>query len=78
MTDTLLIAFLAILILGPRRFPELARQLGRILAELRRTKAGFVAQLQAEAGGPSQRLVSAGPSNIPEPPVVSNGAHDNA
>lgn len=78
MTDTLLIAFLAILILGPRQLPQLARQLGRILAELRRTKADFVAQFRAEAGGPSQRPASPGPTNISERPARSNGVPDNA
>jgi Sec-independent protein translocase protein TatA len=78
MTDTLLIVFFAILILGPRQLPQLARQLGRILAELRHTKADFVAQFRAKAGGPSQRPVSLGPTNISEPPAQSTGVPDNA
>ena len=78
MTDTLLIALLVILVLGPRKLQQLAHQLGRILAEFRRTKADFVAQFRAEAGGPSQRPVSLCPTDISEPPPLSNGAPDNA
>lgn len=42
----LLLLFLVILILfGPRRLPEFARSIGRILAELRRAADDFKAQL---------------------------------
>jgi len=37
MTEMLVIAVIALVVLGPKRLPELARTLGRTLAEFRRS-----------------------------------------
>jgi Sec-independent protein translocase protein TatA len=47
MADTLFIALLAIIFVDARRLPQLARQVGRALVELRRAKNDFVTQLRA-------------------------------
>ena len=46
MADTLFIAFLAIIFLDPRKISQLARQLGRVFAELRRAQGNFIEQLR--------------------------------
>jgi sec-independent protein translocase protein TatB len=56
MADALLIALLAIIVLGPRKLPELARQLARILTELRRGKDDFFAQFREPEPEPESRF----------------------
>jgi Sec-independent protein translocase protein TatA len=67
MADTLFIALLAIIFLDARRLPQLARQLGRALLELRRAKSDFVAQLRAiepaHEVGPFRTSITAPPMN---------------
>lgn len=47
-SELLFIAVLALLIFGPRRLPEIARQIGKALAELKRAKNEFTAQIEDE------------------------------
>ncbi|HEV2114317.1 MAG TPA: twin-arginine translocase TatA/TatE family subunit [Terriglobales bacterium] len=47
-SEMLFLLVLALIVLGPRRLPEIGRQLGRALAELRRAKAEFTAQIEEE------------------------------
>ncbi len=42
------ILVLALVLVGPRKLPELARQLGKFLAEFKRTSNEFKSQLEAE------------------------------
>jgi Tat protein translocase TatB subunit len=42
------ILVLALVLVGPRKLPELARQLGKFLAEFKRTSNEFRSQLEAE------------------------------
>ena len=42
------ILLLALIVLGPRRLPEIGRQIGRALAEFRRAKNEFVGQIEEE------------------------------
>ena len=44
----LFLLVLALIVLGPRRLPEIGRQLGKALAELRRAKNEFTAQIEDE------------------------------
>jgi len=44
----LFLLVLALIVLGPRRLPEIGRQLGKALAELRRAKQEFTAQIEEE------------------------------
>ncbi|MDY0397820.1 MAG: twin-arginine translocase TatA/TatE family subunit [Desulfuromonas thiophila] len=62
MTELLVILLLALLVLGPRRLPDIARGLGRGLRELRRASDELRASLeQTEADRPAaeQKVVSA-------------------
>ena len=43
--DTALIALLALLLFGPKKLPELARQLGKLMGEFRRASNEFRMQM---------------------------------
>jgi len=47
-SEMLFIVVLALLIFGPRRLPEIGRQLGKALAEFKRAKNEFTAQIEDE------------------------------
>ena len=47
-SETIFLFFLALLIFGPKKLPEIARQVGKALAEFRRASNEFKAQLQSE------------------------------
>lgn len=68
--EILVVLVVALLVLGPNRLPEAARQVGRAMAEMRRMSAGF----QAEMRDAMQTPV-AGP---PVPPAPSNGSASSA
>jgi sec-independent protein translocase protein TatB len=61
----LLIVFLvALIVLGPNKLPEAARQMGKIAAELRRLSGGFQAEMQAALREPTPTLPP-----LPTPPA---------
>ena len=47
-SEIFFIVVLALIVVGPRRLPELARQFGRIMAEIKRASNDFQAQVQEE------------------------------
>jgi|HubBroStandDraft_5_1064220.scaffolds.fasta_scaffold264396_2 sec-independent protein translocase protein TatB len=47
-SDTAFLFFLALILFGPKKLPELARQAGRILGELRRASNEFRSQIENE------------------------------
>jgi sec-independent protein translocase protein TatB len=47
-SETLFLFFLALLIFGPKKLPEIARQVGKVLNEVRRASNEFKAQLTSE------------------------------
>ena len=50
MPDVLFILLLALVIFGPRKLPELARQLGKYQAQFRRMRRELTAEIEAEIG----------------------------
>jgi sec-independent protein translocase protein TatB len=46
--DSVVIFFIALLIFGPKKLPELARQLGKLMAEFRRASNEFRMQMEDE------------------------------
>ena len=72
--EILLLLVIALIVLGPERMPKLARDLGRALAEFRKTsdelKSEFMnADKYLEAAAPPERPAIAAPA-APEPPLT--------
>jgi len=44
--ELLVILLVALIVLGPNKLPEVARQIGKALAEVRRLGAGFQAEMR--------------------------------
>jgi sec-independent protein translocase protein TatB len=61
--ELLLIFIIALIVLGPRRLPEVARQIGKLLGDLQRTSAGFTAELTRELDLAAQEAKSAPPAD---------------
>lgn len=47
-SETVFLFFLALVIFGPKKLPEIARQAGKLLAEFRRASNEFKAQIEQE------------------------------
>ena len=47
-SETIFLFFLALLIFGPKRLPEIARQVGKIVNDLKRASNEFQAQIRTE------------------------------
>jgi sec-independent protein translocase protein TatB len=47
-SETVFLFVLALLVFGPKKLPEIARQVGKALNELRRASNEFKAQIEAE------------------------------
>jgi Tat protein translocase TatB subunit len=60
--EILVILVVALLVLGPDRLPDAARQVGRAIAEMRRISSGFQAELRDAIQTPT-----AGPAVPPAP-----------
>lgn len=68
MTELLVILLLALLVLGPRRLPDIARGLGRGLRELRRASDELRASLELTEGDRSaaeQKVSPVAPAGQP-------------
>lgn len=55
-SEILVILVVALLVLGPERLPEAARQVGRFLGEIRRIGGGLQAELRDVMDAPAQVL----------------------
>jgi sec-independent protein translocase protein TatB len=47
-SETIFLFFLALLIFGPKKLPEIARQVGKVLNDLRRASNEFKSQIESE------------------------------
>ena len=50
--EVLVIMLLALIVLGPQRLPEAARQVGKFMGELRRMSSGFQQELRSAMDDP--------------------------
>jgi len=58
--EILVIAVIALIVLGPQRLPDAARQVGKAMGEMRRLSSGFQSELRS-AFDDAEKGVSAGP-----------------
>ena len=71
--ELLLILVVGLLVLGPTKLPEAARQVGRALAEVRRLGAGFQAEMRDAMQEPVKQVPvePADPTDEPDGPPAA-------
>lgn len=81
-SDTVFLFFLALVLFGPKKLPEMARQAGRLLAELRRASNEFKSQIETEIAHleteKKQAVTVLPPSPAPQGTVASLSANPAA
>ncbi len=76
MPELLVILVVALIVLGPKRLPEIARSLGKGMAEFRRASNEFTRTLSASIEEPPQQPAppqQPTPPKAPEPGPRSDG-----
>lgn len=80
MPELLVIMVVALLVLGPKRLPEIARSLGKGMAEFRRASTEFQRTLSASIEEPPPAAPPRTPAVEPEKPaapaVEQSAKHD--
>ncbi len=75
--DSAVIFFLALLLFGPKKLPELARQLGKLMGEFRRASNEFRMQmedeLRASEQAEKQKQIAAMEAAAPVTPAITGG-----
>jgi sec-independent protein translocase protein TatB len=78
--DSALIFFIALLLFGPKKLPELARQLGKLMAEFRRASNEFRMQMEDELRmaeqAEQQKKIAAMESAAPVTPAITDGSEN--
>jgi sec-independent protein translocase protein TatB len=78
--DSALLIFLALLLFGPKKLPELARQLGKLMSEFRRASNEFRMQMEEElriADPEEQRKkIAAMEAAAPVAPAITEGTEN--
>src|SRR6185312_9978504 len=78
--DSALIFFLALLLFGPKKLPELARQLGKLMAEFRRASNEFRMQMEDELRvseqAEQQKKIAEMEAAAPVVPAITDGSEN--
>lgn len=78
--DSALIFFLALLLFGPKKLPELARQLGKLMAEFRRASNEFRMQMEDELRmseqAEQQKKIAEMEAAAPVTPALTDGSEN--
>lgn len=74
--ELLVIALIALIVLGPQRLPDAAKQVGKAMGELRRLSTGFQNELKdafsdTDAAAPRRDVLAAPPGEPATPPAVT-------
>jgi Tat protein translocase TatB subunit len=75
MPELLVILVVALVVLGPKRLPEVARTLGKAMAELRRQTADVMDEFQVQAmleDEPPRKPPAPAPPAVPPTPRASD------
>ena len=67
-TEILVLAVVALVVLGPQRLPDAARQAGRFITELRRMAGGFQAEIRDAIQAPVDKSPNRPAPNAPPAP----------
>jgi len=83
MTELMVILVIGLLVIGPKKLPELARSLGRGLAEFRRASTDMRREFlevteEARIDPPSDSEQPEKSESTPEPPPEANSTSDAA
>jgi sec-independent protein translocase protein TatB len=81
--DTLFLMLLALVVFGPRRLPEIGRQIGKLMYEFRKVSNDFKFQMEeelrvSEEAARQQKLQAALPAAVPAAVPVSTQADSQA
>ena len=61
MPEMIIILVIALIVIGPHKLPELARSLGKGLAEFKKASEGFQRSVQEEANKPDETMKEPAP-----------------
>jgi sec-independent protein translocase protein TatB len=73
LPDTVFIFILALIIFGPKKLPEMARQLGRLVGEFRRASNEFKFQIEEELRQAERSEPQQAAANAIHPPALEAG-----
>jgi sec-independent protein translocase protein TatB len=80
--DSAILVFLALLLFGPKKLPELARQLGKLMAEFRRASNEFRMQMEDELRVADQeeqrKKIAAMQAAAPATTAITDGSESTA
>jgi sec-independent protein translocase protein TatB len=71
-SETIFLFFLALIVFGPKKLPEIARQAGKLLAELRRASNEFKSQIETEIAHLEVEKRQASALSTPPPGAVAS------
>ena len=78
--DSAVIFFIALLLFGPKKLPELARQLGKLMGEFRRASNEFRMQMEDELRiaeqAEQQKKIAAMEAAAPVTPAITDGSEN--
>ena len=75
--ELLVILLVALIVLGPEKLPDVARQIGKAMGEIRRLGAGFQAEMRDALQEPVHMEPAEPPDEPPGDPDPAPGATDD-
>ena len=75
--ELLIIFLVALIVLGPTKLPDAARQVGKVMGELRRLSAGFQSEMHQAMADPVGKAIKAAEAAEPTKTSKSDDAADS-